>query len=393
MKFEQVAFSKSHWTHALTMLLFLAAAVAFTPCHVTAHSQQPAPQKFTLDQIEGLVAHGVPDATLSNQIRLHGLAFTLTPAILGELRVKGAGPQTLAAIGALFPKGTLTAANSRAGSKESVLTSEVLLKNPPQPTDYVSDFAHVLSPNALGWLDHRCSQLDHSQANAQVAVVTIPTIDGADVADYARELANKWGIGRKDSDRGVLVLLAVNDHKWRIEVGDGLEGILPDAKVGDIGREMIPFLRANDFDGAITIAVSLVAHVIAVDAKVTLDDDPGPVLYPASQNPLPKSYATKPPRVSIPADLAADLIFLKPTVPYPSIAGAARISGTVVLHALISETGTVEELQVISGPAMLQQAALDAVKTWRYRPYLLNNEPVEVETTVNVIFTLGVGTP
>jgi protein TonB len=60
-----------------------------------------------------------------------------------------------------------------------------------------------------------------------------------------------------------------------------------------------------------------------------------------------------------------------------------------VLQATISKTGLIENLRVISGPAMLQQAALDAVKTWRYRPYLLNNEPVEVETTVNVIFTLG----
>ena len=61
----------------------------------------------------------------------------------------------------------------------------------------------------------------------------------------------------------------------------------------------------------------------------------------------------------------------------------------MVLQATISKTGTITNLRVISGPAMLQQAALDAVKTWRYRPYLLNNEPVEVETTINVIFSLG----
>jgi protein TonB len=74
---------------------------------------------------------------------------------------------------------------------------------------------------------------------------------------------------------------------------------------------------------------------------------------------------------------------------YPPIAKAARVQGTVVLQAKISKTGSIEDLHVVSGPAMLQQAALDAVKSWRYRPYLLNNEPVEVETTVNVIFTLG----
>jgi len=81
---------------------------------------------------------------------------------------------------------------------------------------------------------------------------------------------------------------------------------------------------------------------------------------------------------------------LQKTIPiYPPIAKAARVSGTVILQATISKTGTIENLRVISGPAMLQQSALEAVKSWRYRPYLLNNEPVEVETTVNVVFSLG----
>ncbi|HEY1159921.1 MAG TPA: TPM domain-containing protein, partial [Terracidiphilus sp.] len=144
----------------------------------------------------------------------------------------------------------------------------------PKPTDYVSDYAHVLSPEAIARLDRICGELDHSQANAQVAVVTVQTLDGEDAADYANELETKWKMGKKGSDRGVLVLLAVGDHKRRIEVGYGLEGILPDGKLGDIGREMVPQLRANDFDGAVTLAVGEVAQVIAADAKVTLDDEP-----------------------------------------------------------------------------------------------------------------------
>ena len=146
----------------------------------------------------------------------------------------------------------------------------------PKPTDYVSDFAHVLSPEAVARLDRICEQIDHSVANAQVAVVTIHTLDGADPAEFANALEDKWKMGKKGSDRGVLVFLAVNDHKRRIEVGYGLEGILNDAKLGDIGREMVPNLRANDFDGAITGAVGNVAQVIAADAKVTLTDE-GPV--------------------------------------------------------------------------------------------------------------------
>jgi uncharacterized protein len=81
-------------------------------------------------------------------------------------------------------------------------------------------------------------------------------------------------MGKKGLDRNVLVLLAVDDHQRRIEIGYGLEGILPDGKVGDIGREMVPDLRANDFDGAVILAVDEMAQVIAADAKVTLQDEP-----------------------------------------------------------------------------------------------------------------------
>ena len=81
---------------------------------------------------------------------------------------------------------------------------------------------------------------------------------------------------------------------------------------------------------------------------------------------------------------------LDKTVPqYPAIARAARIQGVVVLQATISKSGSIENLRVISGPPMLQQAAIDAVRSWRYKPYLLNGEPVEVETTINVVFNLG----
>ena len=81
---------------------------------------------------------------------------------------------------------------------------------------------------------------------------------------------------------------------------------------------------------------------------------------------------------------------LAKTVPqYPAIAKAARIQGTVVLQATIAKDGTIQNLRVINGPPMLQQAAIDAVRSWRYKPYLLNREPVEVETTINIVFNLG----
>ncbi len=93
--------------------------------------------------------------------------------------------------------------------------------------------------------------------------------------------------------------------------------------------------------------------------------------------------------VSVSAGVAGGLLIQRTPPVYPQIAKSARVTGTVVLKAIISKTGVIENLHVVSGPSMLTQAAVDAVRTWRYRPYKLNNEPVEIETTVNVIFTLG----
>ncbi len=153
----------------------------------------------------------------------------------------------------------------------------------PKPTDYVSDNAHVLSPEAIARLDALCAQLDHSATNAQIAVVTVHSLNGYDAASYANQLEDKWKIGKKGTDKGALVLLAVGDHKYRIDVGYGLEGILNDAKVGDIGRGMIPYLRAGDYDSAVTAAVGQVANVIAADANVTLDNEPVPAEEPVRQ--------------------------------------------------------------------------------------------------------------
>lgn len=87
--------------------------------------------------------------------------------------------------------------------------------------------------------------------------------------------------------------------------------------------------------------------------------------------------------------VVAGLLLKKTTPTYPPIAVAARVEGTVVLAAQISASGSIENLRVVSGNPMLTQAALDAVSNWRYRPFLLSGQPVEVETTINVIFTIN----
>ncbi len=114
---------------------------------------------------------------------------------------------------------------------------------------------------------------------------------------------------------------------------------------------------------------------------------PGPSLPGQSTPRVVRPAVSGPVRIST---MVSEGLILHRTIPvYPPIAIAMRVQGTVVLAATISKSGTIENLRVMGGPAILQQAALDAVSTWRYKPYLLDGQPVEVETTVNVVFTLG----
>ncbi|WP_446743773.1 TPM domain-containing protein [Silvibacterium acidisoli] len=167
---------------------------------------------------------------------------------------------------ARFCAGLLVVASSLGASCESV-------KSLPRPTDYVSDFAHVMSPEAKQRINLLCGQVDR-QAHAQIAVVTVHTTDDEPIEQYAVQLEDAWGVGPKKTDRGVIVLLAVNDRKRFIATGYGLESILPDGLVGQIGRQMVPYLRQNDFDGAISTAVGQMSQIIARDAGVTLSTAP-----------------------------------------------------------------------------------------------------------------------
>jgi TonB family protein len=103
----------------------------------------------------------------------------------------------------------------------------------------------------------------------------------------------------------------------------------------------------------------------------------------------PDVKAEVPTKVNLPSAVAMKLIQKETNPIYPPIAKAARVSGSVLLQISISKAGTVESCHAISGPTMLLQAALDAVKTWHFKPYLLNNQPVEVDTTVNIKFHLS----
>src|ERR1022692_2609093 len=140
-------------------------------------------------------------------------------------------------------------------------------------TNYVNDFAAGLDAATLARLNDLCHQVEQ-KAQAQIAVVTVKSVDGQDVVNYAVALYQKWGIGAKGKDRGALILVATDDHKYWTTVGYGLEPILPDGKVGGFGREAVPLLRTGDYAGAVTLMTARVASVIAQDAGVTLDNQP-----------------------------------------------------------------------------------------------------------------------
>jgi uncharacterized protein len=139
-----------------------------------------------------------------------------------------------------------------------------------KPQGYVNDFAGVLSASAKEKLTALCAEVDR-KAGAQIAIVTVSSLGGEPIEQFSIELATQWGIGPKQQARGVLILLAPTDRKYRVEVGYGLEPILPDGKVGGFGREMVPLLQRNDYDGAVTLLTERIASVIAADRGVTLE--------------------------------------------------------------------------------------------------------------------------
>jgi protein TonB len=93
--------------------------------------------------------------------------------------------------------------------------------------------------------------------------------------------------------------------------------------------------------------------------------------------------------VPISSGIATGMLIQSTPPVYPPLARTAHVAGTVEVHATIATNGMIKDARAVSGPAMLRQAAVDAVRNWRYKPYKLNDLPVEVETTINIVFTLG----
>lgn len=141
---------------------------------------------------------------------------------------------------------------------------------PQSPQGQVSDFAGVIEQNMKSQLTMLVQEVEQ-KTSAEIAIVTIPSLEGADIESTAVRLYQKWGIGKKGKDNGVLILMSVQDRLVRIEVGYGLESFLPDGKCGEIIREdMIPYFKEGQYGNGIAAGTARVATLIAQDAGVTL---------------------------------------------------------------------------------------------------------------------------
>jgi periplasmic protein TonB len=150
-----------------------------------------------------------------------------------------------------------------------------------------------------------------------------------------------------------------------------------------VARPVIPPTIRTDPDAA-PPSTSLM-DLIGSDG-VAGADGPATTLFHATPRPVVRPA---PASISISGGVIEGYILHRTPPIYPVIARTVGVSGTVTLAATISKAGAIENLRVLSGHPMLRQAAIDAVQGWRYRPYLLNDQPVEVETTINVVFSLG----
>jgi uncharacterized protein len=158
----------------------------------------------------------------------------------------------------------------------------------PKATDWINDFANVLDVKTKKRLTEVCKELD-KKTNAQIAVVTIDSIGKTPIGDYARLLFNQWGIGHKEDNRGMLVLLVIKEHMYYISVGTGFEALFPNERASKIGSGMTPYLEKSLYGVAVTHSVDEIADIIAKDRHVILTTllTPKPEKVPVGTRPTP----------------------------------------------------------------------------------------------------------
>jgi len=142
----------------------------------------------------------------------------------------------------------------------------------PNHVGYVNDYAGILSAETKYKLTSLSAEIEN-KTTSQLAVLTIDTTSPLDIETYAVKLFEKWGIGQKGKNNGVLILIAVKDRTVRIEVGYGLEGAIPDALANNIiEKSMVPFFKNRDYNSGVLQAASVISKLIAGEYNVNISE-------------------------------------------------------------------------------------------------------------------------
>jgi uncharacterized protein len=141
------------------------------------------------------------------------------------------------------------------------------------PTSYVTDLAHIIAPDSGTRLENLCLELEQ-KTGAQMAIVTVRSLEGQDVDQYGNDLFKQLGVGNKKDNRGVLLLVAPTERTYRVEVSYGLEPVINDARAGDAGRLMRSYFLQGNYSAGIEAAAWQLAKFIADDRGVTLTATP-----------------------------------------------------------------------------------------------------------------------
>lgn len=159
---------------------------------------------------------------------------------------------------------------------------DVLLSRLAKPATYVNDYAGVFSAADKAALENYVQEVQ-AKTTAEIAVVTLKSLDGGDINDFATRLFEKWGIGKKGKDNGILLIAAIEDRKVRIEVGYGLEGPIPDAKAGRLLDEnVIPLFKEGNYAGGLINGTRALAALVIQEAGVTLTNAGPAQVMPAN---------------------------------------------------------------------------------------------------------------
>lgn len=155
----------------------------------------------------------------------------------------------------------------------SVASAEIAI--PVSPRNHVVDLAGIIDANVEAGLNRYLLELEQ-KTTAQMVILTIKSLEGESIEDFSLKVAHdKWKLGQKGKDNGMLLLVSLKERKYRFETGYGLEGLLPDSLAGSIGRQyLVPYFKKGDYSSGITAAALVVINTIADDAGVKITGMP-----------------------------------------------------------------------------------------------------------------------